>query len=127
MKFGQIETELLGPAEAEAGNGMSKRPSKIARWTALAGIRVYQIFLGPIFGGACRFEPSCSAYAYEAIQRFGAARGTWMGMKRLLRCRPFSQGGYDPVPEEPEYKRTAGENSQRAAGPHDGRAVEVLR
>ena len=93
---------------------------------ALAGIRVYQIFFGPVFGGACRFEPSCSAYAYEAIQRFGAARGTWLGMKRLLRCRPFSPGGYDPVPKKSEFTH-AEEKSQRVAGPHDGRAVEVLR
>jgi uncharacterized protein len=105
---------------------MSKEVSKTARWMALAGIRVYQIFLGPIFGGACRFEPSCSAYAYEAIQRFGAARGTWLGMKRLLRCRPLSKGGYDPVPEKSELAH-AEEKSQRATSPHDGRAVEVLR
>ncbi|HXT86308.1 MAG TPA: membrane protein insertion efficiency factor YidD [Verrucomicrobiae bacterium] len=105
---------------------MSKSVSKTARWMALAGIRVYQIFFGPVFGGACRFEPSCSAYAYEAIQRFGAARGTWLGMKRLLRCRPFSPGGYDPVPKKSEFTH-AEEKSQRVAGPHDGRAVEVLR
>ncbi|HEV2305066.1 MAG TPA: membrane protein insertion efficiency factor YidD [Candidatus Acidoferrales bacterium] len=99
----------------------------IAKWLALAILRVYQVFLGPFFGGACRFEPSCSAYAYEAIERFGAARGAWLGMKRLLRCRPFSAGGYDPVPETPQGNNHAKEDSQRIAGPHDGRAVEVLR
>ncbi|HVA17275.1 MAG TPA: membrane protein insertion efficiency factor YidD, partial [Candidatus Dormibacteraeota bacterium] len=63
----------------------------------LAGVRGYQIFLGPFFGGGCKFEPSCSHYTYEAIERFGARRGAWLGLKRFLRCRPFSAGGYDPV------------------------------
>jgi putative membrane protein insertion efficiency factor len=106
---------------------MKRSGTRTARWLALAALRVYQVFLGPFFGGACRFEPSCSAYAYEAIERFGAARGAWLGMKRLLRCRPFSAGGYDPVPEKPEGNKHAKEDSQRIAGPHDGRAVEVLR
>lgn len=66
---------------------------------ALAGVRGYQIFLGPFFGGSCKFQPSCSQYTYEAIQRFGARRGVWLGLKRFLRCRPFSAGGCDPVPE----------------------------
>ncbi|MHB8526365.1 MAG: membrane protein insertion efficiency factor YidD [Candidatus Acidiferrales bacterium] len=70
-----------------------------AKWLALACVRGYQIFLGPFFGGGCKFEPSCSHYTYEAIERFGARRGAWLGLKRFLRCRPFSAGGYDPVPE----------------------------
>lgn len=106
---------------------MKNAVTKTSQWLALAGIRAYRIFLGPFFGGACRFEPSCSAYAYEAIQRFGAARGTWLGVKRVLRCRPLSAGGYDPVPEKSEFANRANENSERVAGPHDGRAVEVLR
>lgn len=106
---------------------MKKPIARTSQWLALASIRAYQLFLGPFFGGACRFEPSCSAYAYEAIQRFGAARGTWLGMKRLLRCRPPSAGGYDPVPEESEFSTHAKANFERVPGPHDGRAVEVLR
>ncbi|HKV28022.1 MAG TPA: membrane protein insertion efficiency factor YidD, partial [Candidatus Acidoferrales bacterium] len=66
---------------------------------ALAAVRAYQVFVGPFFGGACKFHPSCSRYTYEAIQRFGARRGVWLGLKRFVRCRPFSAGGYDPVPE----------------------------
>ncbi|MHB8484732.1 MAG: membrane protein insertion efficiency factor YidD [Candidatus Acidiferrales bacterium] len=65
----------------------------------MASVRGYQIFLGPFFGGSCKFEPSCSHYTYEAVERFGARRGAWLGLKRFLRCRPFSAGGYDPVPE----------------------------
>ncbi len=62
-------------------------------------VRFYQIFLSPFFGGACKFYPSCSKYGYEAIARHGARRGSVLAMKRLLRCRPFTKGGYDPVPE----------------------------
>lgn len=106
---------------------MKQKSTKAAQWLALASVRAYQVFLGPFFGGACRFDPSCSVYAYEAIERFGAVRGSWMGLKRLLRCRPFSTSGYDPVPEKPENLQHAKENSQRIASPHDGRAVEVMR
>lgn len=62
-------------------------------------IRLYQMTLSPLLGGACRFYPSCSQYAYEAVGRFGAVRGGWMGIKRILRCNPWFEGGYDPVPE----------------------------
>jgi uncharacterized protein len=57
------------------------------------------IFFSPFFGGACKFQPSCSNYAHEAILRHGAKRGAVLAMKRLLRCRPFTIGGFDPVPE----------------------------
>jgi len=62
-------------------------------------IRAYQQVLGPIFGGNCRFYPSCSHYAAEAIERHGARRGSRLAISRLLRCHPFSPGGVDIVPE----------------------------
>lgn len=65
-------------------------------------LRAYQSFLSPFYGGACKFYPSCSNYARAAVQRFGARRGTWLALKRLARCRPFSPGGYDPVPSAAE-------------------------
>ncbi|MBI1749485.1 MAG: membrane protein insertion efficiency factor YidD [Acidobacteria bacterium] len=68
----------------------------------LFAVRAYQALLGPFLGGACRFYPSCSNYAIEAIERHGARRGAALAVKRLLRCRPFSQGGVDLVPEHPE-------------------------
>lgn len=62
-------------------------------------IRAYQVVLGPIMGGACRFEPSCSVYGIQALERFGFFKGSWLMLRRLLRCRPFGPYGYDPVPE----------------------------
>ena len=60
-------------------------------------IRIYQSTLGPALPPACRFNPTCSYYAYEAIQRYGILRGGWLAMKRLARCQPFGGSGYDPV------------------------------
>ncbi|TMD06416.1 MAG: membrane protein insertion efficiency factor YidD [Chloroflexi bacterium] len=64
----------------------------------LALIRGYQGSLAHVFGGQCRYYPSCSHYTYEAVERYGWARGSWMGILRILRCHPFAKGGYDPVP-----------------------------
>lgn len=61
-------------------------------------IRGYQLLLSPFLGNHCRFTPSCSAYASEAIDRHGPWRGTWLAIKRIARCHPFCNGGYDPVP-----------------------------
>jgi len=61
-------------------------------------IRVYQLTLGLVFRGACRFYPSCSRYSDEAIAKYGAMRGVWLATARLLRCQPFHPGGADPVP-----------------------------
>ena len=64
----------------------------------IAGVRGYRFFLSPWLGSACRFEPTCSAYALDALQRHGAAAGTWLTLGRLLRCHPWCAGGHDPVP-----------------------------
>lgn len=61
-------------------------------------IRGYQYVGRPLLGSNCRFYPSCSDYALEAIEQYGAARGTWMAVKRIGRCHPYHPGGYDPVP-----------------------------
>jgi uncharacterized protein len=69
--------------------------------TALFALNCYKSYLSPWFAGSCRFEPTCSRYAYEAIERFGVARGMWLGTKRLLRCHPLTRKfGHDPVPEK---------------------------
>jgi putative membrane protein insertion efficiency factor len=67
----------------------------------LALIRFYRRFLSPLLPPVCRFEPSCSHYALEAIELHGAWKGGWLALRRLLRCQPFSRGGFDPVPIPP--------------------------
>lgn len=69
-----------------------------AQHVAVALIRLYQLTLSRVLGGQCRFTPSCSAYAMEAVRVHGTLRGSWMGFRRILRCNPFHPGGHDPVP-----------------------------
>lgn len=73
--------------------------NRLARSTLVWAIRAYQLALSPLLGPACRFAPSCSEFAREAIMRHGARRGLPLATARLLRCHPWSDGGYDPVPE----------------------------
>lgn len=61
-------------------------------------IRFYQAAISPLFPPSCRFYPSCSHYGYEAIEKYGFFKGGWMATKRVCRCHPFHEGGYDPVP-----------------------------
>nr|WP_263312911.1 membrane protein insertion efficiency factor YidD [Mammaliicoccus sp. Marseille-Q6498] len=61
-------------------------------------IRLYQRYISPLTPPTCRFEPTCSNYAVEAISEYGVIKGTWLGTKRILKCHPFHEGGYDPVP-----------------------------
>ncbi len=71
--------------------------SIVARLAVLM-IRGYQVTVSPLLPAACRYQPTCSAYAIEAVERYGLVRGVWMGAWRILRCHPFARGGYDPVP-----------------------------
>jgi putative membrane protein insertion efficiency factor len=61
-------------------------------------IKFYQFFISPLTGPNCRFYPTCSAYAVEAVQKHGSRKGGWLAVKRILRCHPFHAGGFDPVP-----------------------------
>lgn len=69
----------------------------------IALVRVYQYGIRPVMGSHCRFYPSCSAYAIEAIEQHGAFRGAWLAVRRLLRCHPWHPGGVDPVPASREH------------------------
>jgi putative membrane protein insertion efficiency factor len=60
-------------------------------------LRAYKRWVSPLLPPACRFQPTCSEYAFEAVRRYGAARGSWMALKRLARCHPWNPGGFDPV------------------------------
>jgi len=64
----------------------------------LAPIRFYQKWISPGLPPSCRFYPSCSEYAYQAIEKYGVLRGGWLGLRRIVRCHPFNSGGFDPVP-----------------------------
>ncbi len=66
-------------------------------------IKGYRKFISPLFPPTCRFHPTCSQYAIQAISRFGSRRGSWLALKRILRCHPFHPGGYDPVPSTTEF------------------------
>ena len=66
---------------------------------ALGLIRLYQLTISQVRPSSCRYWPTCSQYTYEAIKKFGFLKGVWLGIKRLVRCQPFHDGGYDPVPD----------------------------
>jgi uncharacterized protein len=97
--------DVSDDAELESGpSGVPAIPAPVTglaavpRLLAIFGVRVYQVLLSPLLGGSCRYYPSCSAYAIEALERHGAARGSWLAIRRIGRCHPFRPGGYDPVP-----------------------------
>lgn len=77
---------------------MAPRKVLTMRRLAVGLIVVYQWALSPFLGNVCRFEPSCSQYTREAIERYGVVHGMWLGMRRIGRCHPFHPGGFDPVP-----------------------------
>ncbi len=73
------------------------------RWLLIGGVRAYQVTLAGLFRNTCRFEPSCSRYAEEALRLHGSLRGGWLALRRLVRCRPGGGFGYDPVPERENW------------------------
>jgi putative membrane protein insertion efficiency factor len=85
------------PAEVRARDPRP-RPSLVA-WPLVAVIRGYQRFVSPLLGPRCRFFPSCSSYAAEALAVHGVIRGSWLAVRRIARCHPFHPGGYEPVPD----------------------------
>jgi uncharacterized protein len=102
-----VAVSMSGGSEAREGDKLKSVPpatpgkQSAAVKAALAALRIYKVYFSILFAGSCRFEPTCSMYMYEAIERFGVMRGSWMGLKRLLRCQPLSRKfGYDPVPEK---------------------------
>ena len=68
------------------------------KYLLIGFLRAYRLLISPIYGDVCRYHPSCSAYALEAVTVHGALRGTWLAVRRLARCHPWAAGGYDPVP-----------------------------
>jgi uncharacterized protein len=111
----------------------------VMRRLLLALIRLYQWTLSPLLGPVCRFEPSCSRYTATCVERFGALRGSWLGIKRLGKCHPFHPGGYDPAPELPtqpaelrvlveaESERARSPDPRNTPGISQGRGEDVSR
>jgi putative membrane protein insertion efficiency factor len=116
----------VAPQLREEDRLNSSSPGIAAR-IALLALRFYKTYLSILFAGSCRFTPTCSQFACEAIEHFGVARGVWLGLKRLLRCHPLSRKfGYDPVPEKwgeaspsAEEKDTAPVAANSTAIPHE--------
>lgn len=77
---------------------------RVLRTIAILPIRFYQLFISPVLPPACRFTPTCSAYAVEAIMTHGLLRGGWLAVKRLSRCHPWGGSGYDPVPPPRDHR-----------------------
>jgi hypothetical protein len=73
-------------------------PANLAQCLLIGTIKVYQVTLSRVLPPSCRFHPSCSEYALQALERYGVRQGGWLAVRRLLRCHPFHSGGYDPVP-----------------------------
>ncbi len=83
----------------------------------IALLKVYRLVVSPLYGNVCRYYPSCSAYALRAVDVHGAVRGSWLAGRRLLRCHPWTPGGFDPVPGTPEWQE---EQQLLAARNHTG-------
>ncbi|MGH3423793.1 MAG: membrane protein insertion efficiency factor YidD [Nocardioidaceae bacterium] len=69
------------------------------KWVLVGLLKAYRFAISPLYGQVCRYYPTCSAYALEAVQTHGAVRGSWLAVRRVARCHPWAAGGYDPVPE----------------------------
>ena len=99
LRVKKVANRMELDAAVSRGRG-SPRRTRGARMKAvlLTGIRGYQYLLRPMLGSNCRFAPSCSDYAREAVEKHGALLGSWLAVKRIARCHPYHPGGYDPVP-----------------------------
>ncbi len=92
MCDGPISVSSAPPGGSAAGLGPGAR-------VVVFLLSLYKVFLSPVLPSSCKFYPTCSAYAQQAVERHGVVRGLGLALRRLLRCRPFSAGGYDPVPD----------------------------
>ncbi|WP_428421084.1 membrane protein insertion efficiency factor YidD [Methylibium sp.] len=98
---------------------MSPRLSCLPQRLLMGAVRAYRLLLSPWLGSSCRFTPSCSAYALEALERHGALGGSYLATRRLLRCHPACSGGHDPVPAQPPGWLGGREASGRSPSSHE--------
>lgn len=85
------------------------------KYVLIGSLKAYRLVISPLYGNVCRYYPSCSAYALRAVQVHGAVKGSWLAGRRLLRCHPWTPGGYDPVPGTPEFDEEMRETQARSA------------
>jgi uncharacterized protein len=92
-------------------------------------LKAWRLLISPLYGNVCRYYPSCSAYALRAVSVHGAVKGSWLTVRRLLRCHPWAAGGYDPVPGTPEFEEEirdqALRSSRMVAGPEHGETTPL--
>lgn len=94
----QCDGEHVRPAHPDGDELEAPQKVSVMAWLAIAPIRWYQRAISPLLPPSCRYRPTCSQYTLTAVRRYGLIRGSWLGLKRILRCHPFRSGGYDPVP-----------------------------
>ena len=98
MRRGEASWRCGARVIGEAGDGADATRPSPAAFLFILLVRGYQVSISPFLPASCRYHPTCSAYAIEALQRHGAVRGGWLAVRRIARCHPFRPGGFDPVP-----------------------------
>ena len=88
------------------------------KYLMIAFVRVWRALISPLYGDVCKYHPSCSTYGLEALRVHGAVKGSWLIVRRLVRCNPWSLGGYDPVPGTQAHRDWIAEQASGVAGPH---------
>lgn len=91
---------------------MASALSKTLSWPLVQLVRFYRLAISPWLGANCRYDPSCSSYAIEALQVHGAVKGSWLAAKRIARCHPWGGSGYDPVPADPNKDNASGNRDE---------------
>ena len=90
------------------------------RYLLIGFLRVYRLVISPLYGQVCRYHPSCSAYALDAVRDHGSIRGVWLAVRRLGRCHPWAAGGYDPVPPRSETTESSRSRAGSSPSPQQG-------
>jgi putative membrane protein insertion efficiency factor len=85
------------------------------KYVLIGLLRAWRLLISPLYGNVCRYYPSCSAYALRAVSVHGAVKGSWLTVRRLLRCHPWAAGGYDPVPGTPEFEEEIRDQQLRSS------------